>query len=70
MLQRLEIPEKADPEEVRKRFDRELMTDLWLVPGRTPLTEQADYDPTAPWWWRGDEEASQAWLNAAGVILD
>lgn len=70
MVQRLEIPEKADPEDVRRRFDAELETDLWLVPGTVPRTEQADYDPSAPWWWRGDEEASQGFLSAMGVVLD
>jgi len=31
--------------------------------------EGAVEEPGAPWWWDGDEEASQSFLAAQGMVL-
>jgi hypothetical protein len=69
MLARLNVREGQTEEQARAAFDAELGVSLWHVPGRKP-TEPEPRDPAAPWWWQGDEDASQGFLASMGVTLD
>lgn len=68
MLDRLDYdPEDRDgPTKARRDLDAALEVNTWSVPGvrrRTPT------NPTrTPTWWRGDEDASQTFLHAMGVM--
>lgn len=70
MCERLDTGENEDPEAVRRKFDSDLGVKRWL---RTPEDRNryadAVVDPSAPWWWEGDEEASASFLAAQGVSL-
>lgn len=70
MLNRLHVKEGQNGDDVRRRFDAQLkVSATWSVPGREMHqtdTENAD----KPWWWEGDEDASQNFLRAMGVTLD
>lgn len=66
MLQRLDYDrEDAKPEEIRRRFDQELMVYQWRTPFEDKKHEpDPDRPKGAPAWWISDEEASQGTLAA------
>lgn len=75
MLERLDyqqegVPEsmKRTPLEIRQEFDNELQVRIWRVPGgaKAPVDTRPE---GAPAWWDSDEEASQSFLAAQGVVL-
>jgi hypothetical protein len=70
MLQRLNVREGQTEEQARARFDADLGTSAWALPGREPREAQPQTDPGAPWWWAGAEDASQSFLASMGVSLD
>lgn len=65
MIQRLEVDEKQ-PDRPRREFDHALEVDAWWLPGVRPRPRRV-VDRTAPYWWRGDEDASQSFMQAMGV---
>lgn len=65
MLDRLEY-DNDDPGRSRRELDRKLEVDAWLVPGTRPRVR--DVAASAPHWWHGDEDASQSFLAAMGVL--
>lgn len=68
MSQRTE-PREGEPEDAaQQRLDSELEVRLWRVPGQE-AAEPVAVEEGAPWWWHGDEDASQAFLAAQGVVL-
>lgn len=66
MLDRLEHDEK-DPQRPRRELDNLLEVDTWGVLSM-PKQQQPTRDPSAPAWWRSDEDASQSFLRAMGVM--
>ena len=68
MVQRLSVRENEKPETARKRFDGQLAVRAWTTPGTRDKTPDPR-DPKAPYWWDGDEDASQSFLAAMGVNL-
>lgn len=71
MLLRLDYDdEKKTAEQARTELDVKLKVKRWRV---TPEAEdpysEAEVDEGAPWWWDGDEEASQTFLASQGVKL-
>ena len=68
MVQRLAVRENEKPETARKRFDGQLAVRAWTTPGTDGKTPD-QRDPKAPYWWDGDEDASQSFLTAMGVNL-
>lgn len=65
MISRLEH-DRERPGRPRDALDRQLDVNRWQLPGGAyRLRQQA---PTAPAWWRGDEDASQTFLHAMGVV--
>jgi hypothetical protein len=66
MLDRLEHDDK-DPERPRRELDRLLEIDEWHVVSRKSRVQRRE--PGTPYWWRGDEDASQSFLNAMGVVV-
>lgn len=70
MCERLDVGEDEDPEVVRRRFDVELQVKRWLrTVDDTDKYAGAPVDEAAPWWWEGDAEASDSFLEAMGVSL-
>lgn len=71
MIQRLDVDEEKGqkPEDARREFDGKLGVAVWRMPG-APERLVEEKDPGAPWWWTGDEEASQGFLQQVGVTLD
>lgn len=70
MCERLDGGENEDPEAVRRRFDADLGVKRWLrTPEDVSKYAGAPVDEAAPWWWEGDEEASDSFLEAMGVKL-
>lgn len=69
MHQTQPVGENDKPEDVAARLDAQLLVREWVTPfdGQKIITEDIDRD--APYWWRGEEEASQAFLAAQGVVL-
>ncbi|MFD8226847.1 hypothetical protein ACFV16_22045 [Streptomyces massasporeus] len=68
MSQRTE-PREGEPEDAaQQRLDSELEVRLWRVPGQAE-PEAVELEEGAPWWWHGDEDASQQFLAAQGVVL-
>lgn len=65
----LDVPEGSTEEQVRKNFDNSLGVAGWASPGHAADEEAVQYDPDAPIWWTGDEDASQSFLLSQGVIL-
>lgn len=53
---------------VRRRFDAQLGVDSWRTPGHDEV-QKPPVEPNAPWWWKGDQDASQSFLKAVGVKL-
>lgn len=70
MLERLNVGEDEKAEDVQRRFDEELGVSRWKTPGSGGTQEQKTRIPGAPIWWDDDEEASDSFLRAHGVILD
>lgn len=65
MTQRLEHDPK-NPLRYRRDLDTSLQVGTWKLPGGA--YRQRQVAPHAPHWWRGDEDASQTFLHAMGVV--
>lgn len=63
MVSRLEVKDDEDAANVRREFDGDLGVLRWQVPGGNRIAE-VEIEEGAPGWWAGDEEASQASLQA------
>lgn len=58
------------PERPRQELDQELDTSAWHVPGGPEVkATPREKEPGAPSWWRGDEDASQMFLQSMGVVI-
>lgn len=70
MCERLNGGEDEDPEITRKKFDVDMGVKRWRITAadEDPYAD-AVVDEAAPWWWEGDEEASDSFLEAMGVNL-
>lgn len=69
MCSRLNVRSGQQPAAVRKQLDGMLAVRAWSVPGLDTNTDFAPPDESVPWWWDGDEEASESFLAAMGVRL-
>jgi hypothetical protein len=69
-LARLHVEQGEDPDAARGKFDSDLGVSEWRRTRDETATKRPDVDPDAPWWWHGDEEASQGFMAAMGVRLD
>ncbi len=69
MLQRLIVREGQTEEQARRKFDADLGVSAWALPGRDRREIEPQPDTGAPWWWHGDEDASQSFLASMGVTL-
>ena len=67
MLERLARDEKQ-PERPRILLDQQLKTREWRTVGRRRPRARRDVPSNAPAWWRGDEDASQTFLHAMGIV--
>jgi hypothetical protein len=65
MTRRLEYDEK-NPRRPRRELDQQLQVKNWRLPGGA--YRQRRETSNAPAWWRGDEDASQTFLHAMGVV--
>lgn len=65
MTSNLRYDEK-NPERYRRELDQQLQVGAWGLPGGA--YRQRSIAPSAPTWWRGDEDASQTFLHAMGVV--
>lgn len=65
MTRRLKYDEK-NPERYRRDLDTSLQVGAWQLPGGA--YRQRQVTSGAPSWWRGDEDASQTFLHAMGVV--
>lgn len=65
MTRRLKHDEK-NPERYRRELDTNLQVQAWQLPGGA--YRQRQVAANAPTWWRGDEDASQSFLHAMGVV--
>jgi hypothetical protein len=73
MLQRLDYDqEDKKPEQVRKEFDGEMQIKRWKITDAVeePEAEVSEIEKKAPYWWDGEEEASNSFLTAMGIQLD
>lgn len=68
MASGLEYGEKETYEQARARFDNSLGIVRWQTPGAV-VRPQKDRPAGAPDWWVDDEEASNSFLAAQGVVL-
>jgi len=69
MIQRLNVEDDQDPADARLAFDDSLMIGEWRTPsGRG--RQAPEREEGAPYWWRGDEDASSGFLKSMGVVLD
>lgn len=68
MCSRLRVPEGQTHESALRQFDVRLSVAGWGMPGleATEVTREEG----APWWWSGEEEASDSFLASMGVVLD
>jgi hypothetical protein len=64
MVERLDVKEDEKPAEVRRGFDQDLGVIRWQVPGGSNRYADIEVEEGAPAWWVGDEEASNASLDA------
>jgi hypothetical protein len=69
MVNSLVTEEGQTMEAARAAFDGQIGVASWRLPG-APEREIAEVDAGAPWWWSGDEDASQSFLDMQGVTLD
>lgn len=65
MTRRLELDQK-NPARPRRTLDQQLEVARWRLPGGA-YRQRSDVS-NAPAWWRGDEDASQSFLHAMGVV--
>lgn len=65
MTRRLETDQK-NPNRSRRELDQKLRVNTWRLPGGAYRRRQIV--PNAPVWWKGDEDASQTFLHAMGVV--
>lgn len=65
MTLRLEVDQK-NPLRPRRELDNQLKVKDWKLPGGA--YRQRERASNAPHWWRGDEDASQTFLHAMGVV--
>lgn len=65
MTTRLKVDDK-NPDRYRRELDNTLNVGAWNLPGGA--YRQRQVVPNAPHWWRGDEDASQTFLHAMGVV--
>jgi hypothetical protein len=65
MTRRLEHDQK-NPRQPRQRLDQQLQVNDWQLPGGA--YRQRRTVPNTPAWWRGDEDASQTFLHAMGLV--
>lgn len=68
MCQRVESRENEPADAAHQRLDADLEVRLWTVPGQA-APEPVEVEEGAPYWWHGDEDASQAFLSSQGVVL-
>lgn len=68
MSRRTESREGEPEDAAQQRLDSELEVRLWWAPGQE-APEPVEVEAGAPYWWHGDEDASQAFLAAQGVVL-
>lgn len=68
MSQRTESREGEPEEAAQQRLDADLEVRLWRSPWQD-APEPVEVEEGAPWWWHGDEDASQQFLAAQGVVL-
>ena len=62
-------PGENEPEEAAQaRLDNDFQVRRWSNPWQEPA-EPVAVEDGAPWWWGGDEDASQSFLSAQGVVL-
>lgn len=61
------MAEGESPEAARGKFDKMLDVGEWATPWN--LDPGPDPLKGAPWWWKGDDEASSSFLDAMGVNL-
>ncbi len=68
MCSRLRVPEGQTHEAALRQFDARLSVVGWGMPGSeaTEVTREEG----APWWWDGENEASDSFLASMGVVLD
>ncbi len=66
MTRRLEVDEK-NPTRPRRQLDQQLKVGDWVTPGGAYRQRKVD-EPAPPAWWRGDEDASQTFMHAMGVV--
>ena len=67
MISRL-VYDADHPERPRRELDRNLLVARWRVPGVRRAAQPVVVDPTAPYWWTDDEDASQSFFQAMGVV--
>jgi len=65
MTRRLEHDQK-NPQRPRRELDNQLKVGSWQLPGGAYRRRQRV--DSVPSWWRGDEDASQTFLHAMGVV--
>jgi hypothetical protein len=68
MAQRVQPGEHESEEAAFARLDNDLQVRRWTNPWQT-APEPVAVEEGAPWWWYGDEDASQQFLAAQGVTL-
>lgn len=68
MVQRVQPGENEPEEAARARLDSDLAVRRWTTPWQT-APESVSVEDGAPWWWAGDEDASQSFLVSQGVTL-
>lgn len=63
-----EVDTRQEYENNLARLNAELALESWS----TPLSRKApEVIPSeGPWWWRGEEDASQSFLASMGIQLD
>lgn len=73
MTQRLSYDQSKEgaAEAARKQLDAEMKIKRWRVAvvQEDPYAGQVE-DEGAPWWWDGDQEASDSFLKGMGVDLN
>lgn len=65
MVKRLDVDTK-NPERPRRELDQRLDVRSWRTFGR--VGTRVDRHDNAPPWWHGDEDASQSFLAAMGIL--
>lgn len=68
MVQRVQPGENEPEGAAHARLDNDLAVRLWTTPWQA-APEPVAVEDGAPWWWAGDEDASQSFLVAQGVTL-